>query len=125
MKPTLWILGLAAVIGAGFYYYRADVGAAPPQLVFAQVTRGNVVSTVDATGTLQTVDSVDVGTQVSGTISALGADFNDQVKRGADRGDARSGRSSSRRFSRWSRRSSACGPSTSARRSSCSTPRPS
>jgi HlyD family secretion protein len=82
VKTTLWILGLAAVGAGGFYYYRADVGAAPPQLVFAQVTRGDVVSTVDATGTLQTVDSVDVGTQVSGTISALGADFNDTVKRG-------------------------------------------
>jgi HlyD family secretion protein len=73
------ILGLAA---AGFYYYRADVRAAPPQLVFAQVSRGSVVSTVDATGTLQTVDTVEVGTQVSGTISSLGVDFNDTVKRG-------------------------------------------
>lgn len=82
MKTTLWILGLAVVAAGAFYYYRADVGAAPPQLVFAQVTRGDVVSTVDATGTLQTVDSVDVGTQVSGTISALGVDFNDTVKRG-------------------------------------------
>jgi HlyD family secretion protein len=73
------VLGLAA---AGFYYYRADVGAAPPQLVYAQVSRGSVVATVDATGTLQTVDTVEVGTQVSGTISSLGVDFNDTVKRG-------------------------------------------
>src|SRR5262245_24514148 len=82
VKATLWIIGLATVAGGGFYFYRADVRAAPPQLVFAQVTRGNVVSTVDATGTLQTVDSVEVGTQVSGTISSLGVDFNDPVKRG-------------------------------------------
>jgi HlyD family secretion protein len=76
---VLIILGLAA---GGFYYYRADVGAAPPTLVFAEITRGSVVSTVDATGTLQTVDTVEVGTQVSGTISSLGVDFNDLVKRG-------------------------------------------
>src|SRR5262245_48046251 len=82
VKATLWVFGVAAIVGGGFYYYRADVRAAPPQLVFAQVTRGNIVSTVDATGTLQTVDSVEVGTQVSGTISSIGVDFNDAVKKG-------------------------------------------
>ena len=82
MKAVLWITALIAAVAAGVYYYRADVGAAPPQLVLAAVTRGDIVSTVDATGTLQTVNTVEVGTQVSGTISALGADFNDTVKRG-------------------------------------------
>lgn len=82
MKAALWILAIVAVVAGAIYYYRADVGAAPPQLVFAQVTRGDVVSTVDATGTLQTVNTVEVGTQVSGTISALGVDFNDTVRRG-------------------------------------------
>ncbi len=82
MKLVLWVLVVAAVVGGGVYYYRADVGAAPPQLVFAQVSRGDVVATVDATGTLQTVDTVEVGTQVSGTISSLGVDFNGTVKRG-------------------------------------------
>ena len=82
MKAAVWTVLLLAAIAGGVYYYRADVGAAPPQLVFAQVTRGSVVSTVDATGTLQTVDTVEVGTQVSGTISSLGVDFNDTVKRG-------------------------------------------
>src|SRR5262245_66481764 len=82
MKAFFTVLFLLGVGAVGFYYYRADVGAAPPQLVYAQVSRGSVVSTVDATGTLQTVDTVEVGTQVSGTISSLGVDFNDTVKRG-------------------------------------------
>ncbi|MGQ0732485.1 MAG: efflux RND transporter periplasmic adaptor subunit [Acidobacteriota bacterium] len=82
MKALFWIVGLGAVMAGGVYYYRADVGAAPPQLVFAKVSRGDVVAKVDATGTLQTVDTVEVGTQVSGTISSLGVDFNDTVKRG-------------------------------------------
>jgi HlyD family secretion protein len=82
VKAFFSILLLLTLGAVGFYYYRADVGAAPPQLVFAQVSRGNIVSTVDATGTLQTVDSVEVGTQVSGKISSLGVDFNDTVKRG-------------------------------------------
>jgi len=82
MKAALWSLLLFAAVAGAVYYYRADVGAAPPQLVVAQVSRGTIVSTVDATGTLQTVDTVEVGTQVSGTIATLGVDFNDTVKRG-------------------------------------------
>ena len=82
MKAVLWSLLVIAAIVSAVYYYRADVGAAPPQLVVATVSRGDVVSTVDATGTLQTVDTVEVGTQVSGTIATLGVDFNDTVKRG-------------------------------------------
>lgn len=82
MKAALWSLLVVAAIAGAVYYYRADVGAAPPQLVVATVTRGTILSTVDATGTLQTVDTVEVGTQVSGTIATLGVDFNDTVKRG-------------------------------------------
>ncbi len=82
MKSALWIAVVCAAVAAAVYFYRADVSAAPPQLVLAEVTRGSVVATVDATGTLQTVDRVEVGTQVSGTISSLGVDFNDTVKRG-------------------------------------------
>lgn len=53
-----------------------------PTIVTAQVTRGDVIETVDATGTLQAVTTVQVGTQVSGTLKALHADFNARVRRG-------------------------------------------
>ena len=46
------------------------------------VDRGDVVELVGATGTLQAVTTVQVGSQVSGTIQNLYADFNSQVKRG-------------------------------------------
>ena len=38
--------------------------------------------TVSATGTIEPVTKVDVGSQVSGTIAKLGADYNDHVKKG-------------------------------------------
>ena len=44
--------------------------------------RGSIVNTVTATGTVEAVTSVDVGTQVSGIIDNVFVDFNDQVKRG-------------------------------------------
>ena len=48
----------------------------------AAVTRGDIVDTVGATGTLQAVTTVQVGTQVSGTIQELYADFNSLVQEG-------------------------------------------
>ena len=46
------------------------------------VTSGPVVNRVEATGTLQAVTTVAVGSQVSGTISSLHADFNSRVRKG-------------------------------------------
>ena len=83
MKRLLWIVGLCVLVVAGIaYYVRVDVSAAPTQLTFDAVSRGDVVATVEATGTLQPLDTVQVGTQVSGTIVSLGTDFNQLVKRG-------------------------------------------
>ena len=84
MSKRFW-LSIAAIIvavGAGIYYYRSDVAAETPTLNTAEVTQGDVVSTVEATGTLEAVTTVEVGTQVSGTIKSLGADFNSQVRHG-------------------------------------------
>jgi HlyD family secretion protein len=69
------------VLGVGVAYY--EVNATPaPVIVTAEVGRGPVVQTVEATGTVQPVDSVEVGAQVTGTIKTLGATFNSEVKEG-------------------------------------------
>ncbi|MEZ4653839.1 MAG: efflux RND transporter periplasmic adaptor subunit [Candidatus Eisenbacteria bacterium] len=49
---------------------------------FVTVEKGDVVSTVSCTGNLEATQTVDVGTQVSGQVSNLYADFNDHVKKG-------------------------------------------
>lgn len=49
---------------------------------FATVERGDLEATVSATGKLEAVTAVQVGTQVSGQISAINVDFNDRVRRG-------------------------------------------
>jgi HlyD family secretion protein len=83
VKKALLILLLVGVIGgAGFAYYTYQKKPAAPTITTAAVTRGDVVDTVGATGTLQAVKTVQVGTQVSGTIQALYADFNSLVKKG-------------------------------------------
>lgn len=70
----------AVTVGAAAYYRGgADEG---PSLATAEVVRGSVVQAVEATGRLEAVNTVAVGTQVSGTIKALHADYNSQVRRG-------------------------------------------
>ncbi len=71
---------MAAVVLAGFYFWGDD--ASTPQYMTARVERGNLRNTVTATGALQAVTTVQVGSQASGTISALYADFNSVVKKG-------------------------------------------
>jgi|KBSSwiStaDraftv2_1062776.scaffolds.fasta_scaffold62893_3 HlyD family secretion protein len=84
MKRSFWVATgviIVAVVAATYYYTR-DVKAEVPAFTSAEVTRGDVISTVEATGTLEAVTTVQVGSQVSGTISALHADFNSEVKKG-------------------------------------------
>src|SRR3954467_5983041 len=76
------VVALAAIGGGGYGYYRYTKKPAPPAVTTAPVARGDVVETVGATGTLQAVTTVQVGTQVSGTIGALYADYNSLVKKG-------------------------------------------
>src|SRR5437773_1247152 len=66
--------------GAGAYYIRR--GGPEIQVNTAPITRGDIIDAVGATGTLQAVTTVQVGSQVSGNIQYLGADFNSIVKKG-------------------------------------------
>ena len=59
-----------------------ESGKTEVPVMTAPVTRGDIMDTVGATGTLQAVTTVQVGSQVSGNISWLGADFNSIVKKG-------------------------------------------
>jgi len=75
----LILIGLAVGAVGLYAFYKPTV---PPQVQTAKITEGDVVEAVGATGTLEAVTTVQVGTQVSGTISELHADFNSIVKKG-------------------------------------------
>src|SRR5258706_6824481 len=79
-KLILGIGGVALLALAAFYFWGGSTTA--PVYMTAKVERGNLRNTVTATGTLQAVTTVQVGSQASGTISALNADFNSVVKQG-------------------------------------------
>src|SRR5688572_18257431 len=75
---------LLVVAGAGVGYLALRRSAVDADVIFkvAAVDRGTVEQTVTATGQLNAVVTVLVGSQVSGIIQKLGADFNSQVKEG-------------------------------------------
>jgi len=82
-KKTRLAIGLGALLivaFAGFAFWSNRASAA--EYMTAKVERGNLRNTVTATGALQAVTTVQVGSQASGTISALYADFNSHVKKG-------------------------------------------
>src|SRR3954464_6852058 len=81
LKITVAAVALASVGGTDWFYQRAD-GKEVPQYKTAALTRGSLKSTVSATGTLQAVRTMQVGTQASGQIAQIYVDFNDHVKKG-------------------------------------------
>jgi HlyD family secretion protein len=81
IRVTAAVATVAALGGGLWIYGRADAREAPAYR-FATVERGDLQSTVSATGALSAVTTVQVGTQVSGQISAIYVDFNDKVKKG-------------------------------------------
>ena len=81
-RSLIAIILIAVLAAAGALFYRVANAKETPAYRFATVQRGNIQSTVSATGTLNAVTTVSVGTQVSGQVSDLLVDFNDHVKKG-------------------------------------------
>jgi len=74
------LLGLAAV---GVWYWQARQGAAAaPSYTTQAVTRGDLTLTVTANGTLQPTRSVNIGSELSGTVLKVNVDVNDRVQKG-------------------------------------------
>jgi HlyD family secretion protein len=86
MRRSFKIAALALLLlaagGAAWWWQQRKPAAPPDKYRTALVDRGPITQVVMATGTLQPVTTVNVGTQVSGTVLERFADFNDRVKRG-------------------------------------------
>ncbi len=83
MKKTIYIVGIivvALVVSAYFLFARRD--ARKYDFRLDKVSKGDLMVYVTATGTINAVISIDVGTQVSGIVTKLYADFNSVVKAG-------------------------------------------
>ena len=82
MKRKAAILFVATLSTVTLAAWGRSGGSAAPHVTTAAVSRGSIVSTISSTGTLEALTAVQVGSQVSGTVETLGADFNSIVKAG-------------------------------------------
>ncbi len=84
MKKNLLYIGSAVVLVAiGFFVYKSFAGTEKTiSFETAKIGKGTISNTVTATGTLEAIKTVEVGTQVSGVIEKIYVDFNSQVKKG-------------------------------------------
>ncbi len=82
MKKLILIIIVLAVVGGGAGAYYMRKGTKEPEVRTAPITRGDIVDAVQATGTLEAVTTVQVGTQVGGIVQELYADFNSIVRKG-------------------------------------------
>jgi HlyD family secretion protein len=83
-RSIVWIaVGLVLLAGAGVYFWqvRAKSNAAPV-FVTEAVNRGNLTLTVAANGTIQPTTSVNIGSELSGTVKRVLVDVNDRIKKG-------------------------------------------
>ena len=80
-----WIIipGVIIAVGVGLYFmFKSSDKLTRQQFEFVKAERGNITETVTATGTLQPINIVSVGTQVSGIIEKVMVDYNDEVTEG-------------------------------------------
>src|SRR6266571_4863502 len=83
MNPkSKWLILIGAVVLAGLFAAFGLNRSAQAQHFTAKVERGDIHDVVDATGTINAVITVQVGSQVSGTIAKLNVDFNSRVHKG-------------------------------------------
>jgi HlyD family secretion protein len=79
---TKWVV-IAALLTGSVLFAAFNFGrTSTPQYFMAKVERGDIRDLVQATGTINAVTTVQVGSQVSGTISKLYVDFNSRVRKG-------------------------------------------
>lgn len=77
-----WWLIIIALVAVGTWYIFAEKTQKPGEFITMNITRGDLRQVVTATGEIRPVNTVNVGSQVSGTIDNLYVDYNTKVKKG-------------------------------------------
>ncbi|MBK6568357.1 efflux RND transporter periplasmic adaptor subunit [Candidatus Aalborgicola defluviihabitans] len=83
-RPSLWggVLLVLAVAAGLWYWQMHKASSAQPSYVTEPVQKGNLTLTVAANGTLQPTRAVNIGSELSGTVTRVFVDVNDRVKKG-------------------------------------------
>jgi len=81
-RVTISLITIAVLAAGAYGLLKTASTTATDEYQLAAVIRGDLESTISSTGTLSPVTTVDVGTQVSGTIDSVFVDYNDNVRQG-------------------------------------------
>ncbi|MEI7704358.1 MAG: efflux RND transporter periplasmic adaptor subunit [Deltaproteobacteria bacterium] len=81
-RISILVTVVVALAAAAFWMFRSGDGKSKLQFETAKLEKGKIIAKVTASGTLSAIVTVQVGSQVSGRIAALHADFNSPVKKG-------------------------------------------
>src|SRR5688572_16291144 len=81
LRSTVLVLALVALAGAGWWWSQRNAVAADSAFRTAMVESGDIRVAISATGTLAAISTVDVGSQISGQVTDVLADFNDRVRK--------------------------------------------
>jgi len=82
MKKTIVFIIVAVIIAAAWFFFFNTNESNKESYSFAEIKRGDINTIITSSGSIEAVSTVEVGTQVSGRITKIYADFNDHVKRG-------------------------------------------
>ncbi len=84
MKKKIWWISSIVILFAlaVYFFFYKDGSNSNVKFTFAKISHGDISITITSTGTLEALSTVDVGTQVSGRIDKIFADFNDNVRKG-------------------------------------------
>ncbi len=82
MRKLLIVAPVVVLAAVAVLFFKGRTSKSEAKFVTAALGKGDISITVTATGALEAMTTVQVGSQISGTIAALYADFNDNVKKG-------------------------------------------
>lgn len=84
MKKYRWLIIVLIIVIAviGYFYMKPKIEAKNIEYTYTSIQKGDIEATVSSTGTLEALNTVEVGTQISGTIAKIYVDYNDRVHAG-------------------------------------------
>ena len=78
----LIVILIIAIVAVGYFYMKPKIAAKNVEYTYMKLQKGDIEASVSSTGTLEAINTVDVGTQISGTIARIYVDYNDIVRAG-------------------------------------------
>ncbi len=83
MKKSTWIiLGVLVIALIGYFIIKPKLNNKKLDFTYTALVKGNIEADVSSTGTVEALNTVEIGTQISGTIEKINVDYNDKVTAG-------------------------------------------